>query len=433
MQHSVTLTMRELTRYEVIQQLLRKKVTGIEAARTLNLSTRQVRNLKHRVECDGPRGLIHGNRGKPSNHRTPETTKERAVGLLRRHYADFGPTFAQEKLQERHGIVLGHETVRQLMTAGGLWRPRRRRANRQYRSWRPRRERYGELVQFDGSYHEWFEDRAPACCLLAAIDDATGRIIHARFTTDEGIVPVFTFWKASIERNGSPATIYLDKFSTYKVNVKALVDDSVAQTQFERAMRELGINLIHAHSPQAKGRIERLFGTLQDRLIKEMRLRGITEIEEGNRFLIREFIEDFNARFAVQPAKRGNLHRKLTAAERRMFPNIFAIRESRTIRNDFTIQYEGRWLQLAETQSTLVCRKDKITVEQRLDGSLHLLLSNKELSYTILPARPPKVVSPKIPALTRHRTPWKPPPDHPWRRAFLAERRKSGIIDAPSK
>lgn len=433
MQHSVTLTMRELTRYEVIQQLFRREITGVDAAHVLGLSARQVRNLKHRVRQRGPQGLIHGNRGKPSNHRTPEATTERALCLLRRHYADFKPTFAAEKLKERHRIILDHETVRRLMIGAGLWKSRSRKRNRQYRSWRPRREQYGELVQFDGSYHDWFESRASSCCLLAEIDDATGRIVHARFTTDEGVMPVFTFWKESIERNGKPAAIYLDKFSTYKVNAKMLVDDPVAQTQFERAMRELGITLIHAHSPQAKGRIERLFGTLQDRLIKEMRLRGITTIEEANRFLDKTFIKDFNVRFAVQPAKRGNRHRPLTRAEQSHFPRIFAIRETRTVRNDFTVQYEGQWFQLNETQPTLVCRNDTITVEQRLDGSLHLLLRDKELSSTVLPARPPKVVPPKVPALTKRRTPWKPPPDHPWRRAFLAERRKSAIIDAPPR
>lgn len=432
MQQHVTLTMRELTRYEVIQRLLRKEITGVQAAERLGLSTRQVRNLKHKVEQQGPKGLIHGNRGQPGSQRTPEKIREHAIELLSRRYSDFKPTFASEKLAEQHGIVLSHETVRQFMIAAKLWRPRLRRKNRQYRSWRPRRESFGELVQFDGSYHEWFEGRASACCLLAAIDDATGRITHAQFTTDEGVMPVFTFWKESIERNGNPAAIYLDKHSTYKVNAKTVLNDPKAMTQFQRAVKELGTNLIHAHSPQAKGRVERLFGTLQDRLIKEMRLRGISTIEEANRFLFEEFIQDFNARFAVLPTKRGNLHRKLTVAEHRMLPRIFAIRESRTVRNDFTIQYEGRWFQLAETQPTLVCRNDRIAVEQRLDGSLHLLLRDKELSATVLPARPPKVVSPKVPALTRHRAPWKPPPDHPWRRAFLAERRKSAIIDAPS-
>lgn len=433
MQQNVTLTMRELTRYEVMQQLQRKEITGVEAARILGITTRHVWNVKREFAQHGPEGLVHGNRGTPSNNRIPETISGRVIDLLHRHYPDFGPTLAKEKLEERHGIAVGRETVRKLMIGAGLWKPCSRRKNGQYRSWRPRKETFGEMVQFDGSYEAWFEDRAPACCLLAAIDDATGRIVRAQFTTDEGVVPVFAFWKTYVETHGKPAAIYLDKFSTYKVNAKALRDDPAAKTQFERAMTELGTRVIHAHSPQAKGRIERVFGTLQDRLVKELRLQGLSTIEEANRFLQNAYLGDFNHRFAVRPAKRGNLHRMLLSAEQNHLPRIFSIRHTRTVRNDFTIQHEGRWLQLAETQPTLVCRNDKITSETRLDGSLHLFLRDKELSYTVLPARPPKFVSPKIPALTKQKTLWKPPPDHPWRRAFLAERRKSGIMNAPSR
>ena len=433
MQQNVTLTMRELSRYEVIRRLLRKELTGVEAARTLSLTTRQVRNLKHAVEEQGPDGLIHGNRGKPSPREIPEATRSRVLDLIRSRYSDFGPTFASEKLEEIHGIALSKETIRQLMMGAKLWRPRRRRENGQYRSWRPRREAYGDMEQFDGSYAHWFEDRAPACCLLAAIDDATGRITHAQFTTDEGVVPVFTFWREYATTHGKPAAIYLDKFSTYKVNAKLLVDDPAAKTQFQRAMNELGITIIHAHSPQAKGRVERVFGTLQDRLIKELRLRGISTIEEANRFLLEAFLPDFNARFPVLPRKRGDRHRKLTRAENTQLPRIFAIRHARTVRNDFTVQHEGQWFQLAETQPTLVCRGDKVLVEQRLDGSLHLLLRGKTLSYAVLPARPLRVASPKVRVLTRQRPPWKPPPVHHWRRAFLAERRKSSIMNAPSE
>lgn len=418
MHHNVTLTMRELTRYEVIQRLLRKEITGVAAAEHLGLSTRQVRNLKYKVKQRGPKGLIHGNRNKPSNRKTPNDVAHRSIELIRRHYCDFQPTFASEKLKERHGIILGRETVRQLMIAAGLWKTRSRKNNGQHRSWRPRKESYGEMEQFDGSYERWFEDRAPSCCLLAAIDDATGKITHARFTTDEGVFPVFRFWEEYIRTNGRPVKIYLDKYSTYKVNAKMLLDDPAAHTQFERAMNEFGIEIIHAHSPQAKGRIERLFGTLQDRLVKELRLQGISTIAEANQFLDTAFVPDFNRRFGVVAAKRGNRHRKLTRAEKDHLPSVFAIRETRTVRDDFTLQYGGQWLQLAETQPTLVCRNDRITVERRLDDSLHLLLRNKELSYTILPARPTKVVSPKIPALSRRPAPWKPPPDHPWRRPF---------------
>lgn len=420
MTNLIPLTMKELSRYEVLHKLIRKELNGSEAAAQLSLSTRQVRTLKGRVQRFGVHGLIHGNRGQPGHRRIARETIEAAAGYLKRHYPDFKPTFAAEKLAEFHRINLSKETVRQIMITAGLWKHKTRKQNRQYRSWRPRKEAYGEMQQFDGSYEYWFEDRGPSCCLVAAIDDATGKITGARFVSDEGVLPVFGFWKHYLLTHGTPGSIYLDKYSTYKVNAKALLDDPAALTQFERAVKELGIAVIHAHSPQAKGRIERLFGTLQDRLVKELRLAGISAITEAHRFLDTVFIPRFNAQFGVAAQRKANLHRTLSRAEQAQLDTIFSVREHRRVQNDFTLQYQGQWLQLAETQPTLVCRKDLIRIEKRIDGSVHVSLRGTYLAYTVLPARPEKVRMKQITALNRQRTPWKPPPDHPWRRSFTA-------------
>lgn len=408
---------KELSRYEVIQQYIDKKISCVEAAARLTLSVRQIIRLTHKVEAEGAGGLAHKLRGAEGNRAVSEKTLWHAALLLADRYADFKPSFAAEKLFELHGIRLGRERVRQLMIAEGLWRPKRRKENGEYRAWRERRALFGELEQFDGSYHLWFEERGSECCLLASIDDATGTITRAEFGEGgEGILPVFAFWKGYMEERGTPAAIYLDRFSTYKVNAKALVNDPASLTQFERAMKELDVEVIHAHSPQAKGRVERLFGTLQDRLVKELRLAEISTIAEANVFLRDVFLPAFNARFGVVARSEGDAHRELLEAERAALASIFSIRTPRTVTADFTVRHEGRFLQLLKEQPTLVCRKDRVVVEERMDGAMHLFLRGKELAFSVLPARPERVAGPRVTALSRAHT---PPPDHPWRKKFI--------------
>lgn len=373
---------KTLDRYDIIQRLQRKEINGTDAARLLSLSVRQTKRLKAAVARRGASGLIHGLRGKPSNHRIPDNEREKITAFLHAHYHDFGPTLAAEKLAERHGIPRDPSTIRDCMIAAGLWKPQQRRGAQEHRQWRQRRSAYGELVQFDGSYEAWLEDRCPACCLLAAIDDATGNIIHAAFVSDEGVFPVFTFWKAYVETHGKPRSIYMDRFSTYKNHMTAATENHELKTQFQRAMEELAIEPLFANSPQAKGRVERLFGTLQDRLIKELRLASIATIDDANHFLTTTFIPDFNKRFAVAPALPVNLHSPLTAKERTHLQSIFARKEERTVQNDFTISYNTQWYQLAKDQPVTVCKKDRITVEERLDDSRHFRLRGKELHVT---------------------------------------------------
>lgn len=419
----ITMTQKELSRYETIKRLIKGEINGTEAAKQINLSTRQVRRLKFRVRRVGVRGIIHGDRGKSSNRKIPEAKIDKIELIVKKQYSDFGPTFAAEKLDENHAIKIGKEKLRQLMIEWGFWRPKSRKNNKEYRSWRQRKEYYGQMIQFDGSYHQWFEARAPKCCLLGSIDDATGQITGLKFVTDEGVVPVFTFWRQYVQTHGKPVSIYLDRHSTYHQNQPSVFDDPDSLTQFQRAMKDLDIQIIHAHSPQAKGRAERLFGTLQDRLVKELRLAGISAVEQANQFVEKIFISQFNQKFAVLAQKKGDLHKPLTIFEKKNLERIFSRQDFRVVNNDFTIRFKNQWFQLSESQPTLVLRKEKILIEERIDGQIFISLKNKYLNYIALPERPPKIKMPVI-ALTKTKPAWKPPANHPWRRQFWAEKIK---------
>jgi hypothetical protein len=386
---TLVMSARELDRLDVIQRLQRQEITGADAARLLTLSLRQVWRLKRRVATAGAAGLIHCSRGQPGNRRMSDRERTRVVRLLRTRYADFGPTFASEKLAECHGLARDPKTIRTLMIAERLWTPNVRR-RMEHRSWRQRKAALGEMIQFDGSYEPWLEARGPSCCLLAGIDDATGNVLSAQLASDEGVFPVFTFWRSYVERYGVPRSVYLDRFSTYKMTQRVAVENHDLKTQFQRALEELRCEPIFAYSPQAKGRVERLFGTLQDRLVKELRLAGISTIAAGNQFLAEVFLPAFNRRFAVTPASPANLHRPLTGREKNSLDATFARQETRVVRNDWTVAYGNQWYQLTRQQPVTVCKRDTLTVEERLNGTIHFRLRGKYLNATPLPARPPK-------------------------------------------
>ena len=280
----ITMSQKEIKKYDIIKKLINKELNGSEAAKLLNLTTRHIRRLKKKVKQNGIKGLIHGNRGKSDNRGIPNKEKQKIIDLLHKHYYDFGPTLAAEKLAERHHIQRDKGTVRIIMVNEGLWKPKNKKKD-EHRKWRQRKASYGEMIQYDGSYEYWLENRGGESCLLASVDDATGRV-WAKFDEHEGVEPTFNFWREYIERNGKPYSIYVDKFSTYSINHKLAKENSDTLTQFERAM-EKGLNteIIHAQSAQAKGGVEKLFKTLQDRLIKELRLNNISTIEKANRFL----------------------------------------------------------------------------------------------------------------------------------------------------
>lgn len=419
MAQTITMTEKEIAKLGIINQLIDGSAKIRWAAEQLGLSTRQIKRLKKKVVKQKSIGIIHGLRGKPGNHKTPQTVIDDASKLLTDKYPDFRPTFAAEKLKQ-HDISLSKEKVRALMTILGLWKPKKKKESGQYRSWRPRKERYGALEQFDGSYHRWFEDRGEECCLLASIDDATGKITWAEFGRSESVVEVASFWKSYILLYGKPLALYLDKYSTYKINHKNAKDNHELMTQFQRMTKELDIELITAHSPEAKGRVERLFQTLQDRLVKELRLADISTIPEANVFLKNVFIPQFNAQFGVVPVDSSDAHRPILASETANLDAIFSIQGIRRVMNDFTVRFENQWLQLDKVQPCLVCRNDIVLLEKRLDGTLHMRLREKYLLFKVLPERPPKtneLVTALMPKAER--TPWKPPANHPWKRSFL--------------
>lgn len=418
----VTMSKKEIDRLAVMTKLVGKHITAPEAAEQLGLSVRQVKRVKKRVKKFGAQGLIHRSRGKPSKRKLKDKIVNEIITLLLTVYVGFGPTLAAEKLLEHHALHVSKESLRTIMIQNNLWKPKPRRKNKQHRTWRPRREHYGSMEQYDGCYHHWFEDRAPECCLLLAVDDATGKITKARFDHHEGILPTFGFWKAYVEEKGKPVAIYLDKFSTYKINHKAAQDNKELMTQFQRACRDIGIELISANSPEAKGRVERMFETLQDRLVKELRLQNISDIATANKFLEERYIFTLNEKFAVAPAKRADLHRPLTDMDTKQINSTFAIHSTRTVMNDFTIQFKNKYFQLEQQQPVTVCRKDRILVEEHINGSIKLNLRGKELRYTVLPERPKKTFILKILALTTSRPIYKPPMNHPWRKQFLTNK-----------
>lgn len=434
----ITMSKRELDRYEIIKRLIRKEINGTRAAGLLHLSIRQVRRLKGRVKKYGGLGLLHESRGKSGHNRLSREERSRIIGLLHQHYHDFGPTFASEKLAEDHHLKHDPKTIRQIMIAEQLWKPKKKKNGSIHREWRERKSAYGEMIQFDGSYEHWFEDRADSgeVCLLAAIDDATGQIISARFADHEGVLPVFDFWHKYLGQHGRPALIYLDKFSTYHQNQAAAFENGSTLTQFQRAMEELRIEVIPANSPQAKGRVERLFGTLQDRLIKELRLANISTIARANQFLEEVFVPKFNTKFAVIPRSDVNLHQKLSDSEQNKLPGILSKQTERTVQNDFTFSLRGQWYQVIREQRLAVCKKDKVIVEERSDGTIFVRLRGKYLNYQLLPQRPARKVGPEcvlIASTQRGNTsPKRPAPNHPWRQYQLTiSQAKSGHFNFP--
>ncbi len=409
----IKLTDSEQERYDIISSCIEGDITNKEAGIRLGLKVRWVQMLKRSVEKNGKKGVVHKSKGQTP----PNVTSNLIVGKVtaffnQKKHQDFGPTFAQEKLVDA-GVVVNKETLRLLMIKKKLWKPHPRRGPQIVREWRERKESFGELVQFDGSYHDWLETRGEEC-LLAAIDDATGKIIHAIFDDNEGVHAVFRFWWAYIEAYGRPVAIYLDKFSTYKINCKSAVDNKELMTQFERAMRELDVKVICANSPEAKGRVERLFGTLQDRMVKEMRLADMKSCDDANLYIYEKYIPDHNKRFGVLAKNTSDAHRPLSDDLKARLPSIFSVQSKRKVNNDYTIQFKNQWFQLEDTQDTTLYKRDEVIVEERLDGTIHIQFKKTYLKYRVLPARPKPVYVPVV-AITTKKPVRKPPREHPWR------------------
>ncbi|MDP3542883.1 MAG: ISNCY family transposase [Elusimicrobiota bacterium] len=428
----------DIDRLRVIRNVLDKKLTQLAAAAILDLGDRQVRRLCVQVRSRGNRGILHGLLGRSSNNQCdPELLGMALSAIHNPRWQGFTAVFAQQKLESLHGIVLSDTTVRKLMTMTELWQ--RRRPKARHRAWRERRDCVGMLIQLDGSEHDWFEGRGPKCALLVYIDDATSRILHAEFVTVEDTFNLMRSTEIYLRKHGRCVAFYVDKDSIYKVNRQATIDeelrDSDPITQFTRAMTELGIEVIPANSPQAKGRVERSFDTHQDRLIKELRLANINDMAAGNIFLRTVYIDDHNRRFAVDPANNTDAHRPLLADHR--LDQILSRRTTRSIANDYTVRFEKRFFQLFEDQPVRVGPKDKIEVEIRLDGTTHLRAKGTYLRFKTIEKRPyrPHLVAQPSRGLQRDDPRTKgvgstPAKDHPWRRLFLNGPHRVGL--APS-
>lgn len=426
----ITMTIKESRRYNIIKELINKKINGTDASKQLGLSLRQIKRIKAKVLSLGIKGVIHSNRGKISHNETDPEIIARAKVLLHEKYSDFNPLLAQEHLCDDDKIYTNKETVRKWMIEEGLWKPRNKRAIKKH-SWREPKDNYGEMQQFDGSYHDWFEGRninelGEEQCLLLSVDDAKGTITHAKFADNEGVIAVFSFWKEYFEELGLPVSIYLDKFSTYKINHKKAVDNKDLMTQFERAMSQLGVKVIHAHSPQAKGRVEKMNGTLQRRLIKEMRLANINTIAEANIFLKEVFIPKFNAQFGVIAKRKANLHKELSKEQKNNLEQIMSVQSERVVNNDYTVRFKAKYYQLEEVQPVTVYKRTRVAIEEHLNGDIKICLRNKYLKYFVLPEKPTKEIDLNLIALTKNKqSNWKPPLNHPWRMQFLNNKQHS--------
>jgi transposase len=415
----------ELTRVEVIQRVKRKTLRQGQAAELLSLSVRQVKRLCKAYQAGGATALICKQRGRPSNNRLPEKTTRKARQLLRSRYHDFGPTLATEKLAI-DGVSLSVEAVRQLMIGEGLWQPRRARRPVIHQL-RERRARVGELVQIDGSPHDWFEGRAPKCTLLVFVDDATSQLMHLQFVEAETTFNYFAAVRSYITNFGKPLAFYSDKFGVFRVNIPNALSGT-GLTQFGRAMKELDIELICAHSPQAKGRVERANQTLQDRLTKELRLRRISSPEKANSFLP-EFIRDYNARFAVAPRSTESAHRPLHKGED--LDRFLTLCERRTLSKNLTLSYNNVIYQIKTKRATYTMRNAHVEVRETSTGEISFEYKGRLLEHAVYREQeqhqakvvPSKLLHPpaaRVAAQPKKRGPV--PMSHPWRNFDFSEK-----------
>ena len=374
----VVMSEREVQRVEVLSQILVGRVTVASAAGVLALSRRQVHRLLN-AYCDGgAEALRHQARGRRSNRALADGLREIVLDTVQERYADFGPTLAAEMLQERHGLAVSRETLRHWMIEAGLWLSRTQR--RRFHQPRLRRECLGELVQIDGSEHRWFEDRSGPCTLLVFIDDATGRLMQLRFVTSESAFSYFDALRAYLDAHGRPVAFYSDKHSVFRV-ARADAKGGQGMTQFGRALAELNIEILCAHSSQAKGRVERANRTLQDRLVKELRLAGVSDLDAGNRFLP-GFVARFNARFATPPVRAANLHRALNVPPDRL-AEVLSWRERRHVGRQLALSYERKRIILEESDLTRGLVGQHVDTFEFADGRLEVRWKGVSLPYRV--------------------------------------------------
>jgi hypothetical protein len=430
----ITLNQRERDRLHVLHDVQQGRLTQVAAAQRIKLSERQIRRLVLRLGQEGDRAVIHGLRGRPSNRKLAVGFERKVLRRVGQRYADFGPTLAAEHLAQ-DGFALSRETLRKWMSQAAFWRPRRQRVKKIH-VWRERRASFGELVMQDSSPFRWLEDRGPACQLIAMIDDASSRI-YARFVAQDTTEENLRTLGGWLRRYGRPLAHYTDKNSIFRSNRPAGISEQLqgaaARSQFGRALQELGIEWIAAHSPQAKGRIERLFETLQDRLVKEMRLVGIASLEEANHFLEVRFLPAWEQRFTVVPRNARDAHRRL--GQEQHLEEILSVRVARRVAEDHTVSWDGNRWGVSREEVCAGLRGAAVEIERRLDGShwlrhrgryLHLRACPEALRPPASPSglRPPgpaeQTGKPQNKIKPKYHVPAEHPWRKPWKRTFLS-------------
>jgi len=428
----LTMSATELSRLEVMQRLSRKQMSQKEAGTILGLSVRQIKRLLQAYRQKGATGLMSKQRGRKGNNRLSENVKKQALNLLKTKYRGFGPTLAHEKLVEKEKLKLSDESVRKLMIEEGLWKARKAKKVAVHQL-RERRACFGELVQIDGSPHDWFEGRADPCVLLVFIHDATGKLVQLRFVEAESFFSYCEAAEGYFRQSGKPVAFYSDKNSIFRVNQPSR-STSPTLSQFGRAMQELDIQIICANTPQAKGRVERVIQTLQDRLPKEMRLRGIHSQEAGNAYLP-EFLDDFNQRFGQEPRSDVDAHRPLTPKDD--LAHLLTWQETRSLSKNLTIQFDKVVYQIQTNRPAYALRNAQVTVCLNAQQEITLLYNGKALPYTIYhqQAKQAEIVPAKQLdlALNEKRLPTKPAPDHPWRKGFATPLSKPRNVTSSQK
>ena len=403
------LSMKEMRRIPVIRSVISKQITQQEASNILGLCRQQIGRITAEVIKEGDIALIHNSRGKSSNRCTPSNIKDKILGLCSTKYQGFNPTFAAEKLFEIEKLYVHHETLRLWFIEAGI--EYKKRKTLKHRSWRARRDSYGAMVQLDGSHHPWLENRGPKCVLMGYIDDATGSCFGL-FYEYEGLMPAMDSFRKYIQKYGIPQSVYLDKHSTYKSTKKPTLEDELNNqknlTQFARALSELGVTVIYADSPQAKGRVERSFETHQDRFIKEMRLENISTIKEANKFAKSYYFPKHNRKFAVIAKDKANLHTQVP--KHLNLDRIFCIKNKACLRRDFTVQYKNKFYQVLDT-----IRADKVAIEESLTGAISIYHKDTQLKYKLIDKRPQKPKALSKPKYTFGGKRFVPPKDHPYR------------------
>ncbi|MHB8114592.1 MAG: ISNCY family transposase [Bellilinea sp.] len=412
-----TMSDKEIQRLDIMTQLSQKQLTQAQAAEQLSLSVRQVKRLWRTYTDHGAAGLINKSRGKPSHNQVDPEVQQRAIDLLLEHYRDFGPTLATEKLLEVHGLRISDEKVRQIMIAEGLWKTRRKRKLQVFQM-RERRARFGELVQIDGSDYDWFEGRSPRCTLLVFVDDATGKLVELQFVPHESFNAYCEAAQRYFERYGKPGAFYSDKHGIFHLNNPRLTRGD-GLTDFGRAMQALGIQIICANTPQAKGRVERANKTLQDRLTKELRLRGISTPEEANQWLP-EYMQDFNQRFASAPRSSLDAHAPL--GDQDNLDRILCRKAQRTLSKNLTIQYDRTIYQIRVNRPAYAMKNATVTILESPKGEITILYKNQSLAFEVYhqQEKQAKVVPAKSIDFELRNASYAHPPaaDHPWRKGF---------------